>query len=57
MEGWGTDCYVSFNRLASENAEHLVPVPTKELDEGHGRGLFDAQSRRNVEVERSPRSV
>ena len=32
MEGFGTDCYVSFNRLAHKNSEHIIPVDSNEED-------------------------
>ena len=53
MEGYGTDCYVTFNRLAHANSEQIVAVPTKPMDENASRatrapGFFDAQSRRVV---------
>jgi hypothetical protein len=50
MEGYGTDCYVTFNRLAHANSEQIVAVPTKPMDENAPRapGFFDAQSRRVV---------
>ena len=28
MEGYGTDCYVAFNRLAHENCENILKVPS-----------------------------
>ena len=47
MEGFGTDCYVSFNRLAHKNSEHIIPVDSNEEDPNRvGGGLLDAQARR-----------
>lgn len=47
MEGFGTDCYITFNRLAHENSEQILPVP--EVNDGGegalGVGLLDAQRR------------
>ena len=41
VEGYGTDCYITFNRLAHANSEYILPAPRSDSD-----GLFDAQSRR-----------
>jgi len=46
MEGYGTDCYVIFNRLAHQNTENVVPLPSVADDNERLEGLFDAQSRR-----------
>ena len=60
MEGFGTDCYVTLNRLAHENAETIIPAAAAEAEdslatrprarEGGAVGLFDAQSRRHREL-------
>ena len=39
VEGYGTDCYITFNRLAHANSEYILPP-------GDADGLFNAQSRR-----------
>ena len=46
MEGYGTDCYVIFNRHAHQNTENVVPLPSVADDGERLVGLFDAQSRR-----------
>ena len=45
MEGYGTDCYVNFSRVGSEQ---IRPMPTARAGGGDERtaGLFDAQQRR-----------
>ena len=48
IEGFGTDCYVTLNRLPHENVERIEPRASRKEDErtaGMGM-LFDAQSRR-----------
>jgi len=52
MEGYGTDCYARFNRLAHESAEtvvqaHEMPTTNALNNGGVGQGLFDVQSRRS----------
>jgi len=42
MEGWGTDCYVTFNRMADANREIISPTRATGYESA---GLFDAQSR------------
>ena len=47
MEGYGTDCYIAFNRLPHENCEQIRPAPSGVLAGGWDEcSLFDAQSRR-----------
>ena len=46
MEGYGTDCYVTFNRLGKDNAEQLSPSRVHHTGEATSGGIFDAQSRR-----------
>lgn len=50
MEGYGTDCWVTFNRLAHANSEQILALHREDLhggdSGGDGVGLFDAQSRR-----------
>ena len=57
IEGYGTDCYITFNRLAHANSEYILPVPSvvedDEVEEGFG--LFDAQSRRMRKRRSGPR--
>ena len=55
-----TDCYLTLNRLAHENAETIIPAALEaeedslatrpRAQEGGATGLFDAQSRRHREV-------
>jgi pyruvate dehydrogenase kinase 2/3/4 len=46
MEGYGTDCYVTLNRLAHANSENILPLPGAAAEEeGDSAGLFGAQSR------------
>lgn len=60
MEGYGTDCYLTLNKMADENTESLIASEYSEedgasalrgaaaaLDEpNYASGLFDAQGRR-----------
>ena len=47
IEGHGTDCYVTFNRLPEENAEQIQPRSSREpLSGSSSMNIFDAQSRR-----------
>jgi pyruvate dehydrogenase kinase 2/3/4 len=50
IEGYGTDCYVVFNRLSHANSEQILPDPvtdpTRRDSDQQSDGLFDAQSRR-----------
>ena len=36
MEGYGTDCYVTLNRLAHANSEQIIPVPATHISDGGG---------------------
>lgn len=56
MEGFGTDCYATFNRLMHNNNETVVRPDqlldscdrAAQLEPTLGEGLFDAQGRRGV---------
>ena len=50
VEGYGTDCYVTFNRQLDQNKEIIVPVETTD-----GNRMFDAQ-RRVIGLNRAPHS-
>ena len=49
MEGYGTDCYVVFNRLAHQNSEKILKVPSfvTAAQEEEERAAMEAEERPN----------